>query len=192
MEDAKNNRDVIRKTALRLFSRLGFAQTSVITIAGEAGITKPTLYYYYGSKNALLEAIVAEYGIPLLNLTAKAAVYEHDLVMNLSALFRDLVDYAAGHPEYFRLLVSLYSSAPETPGYDAGNGIRKRLVAKIEDLFERAAADHGNMRNRQKMYAETFFGLIQTWALLIINREVSLTDENRNRLVHQYMHGIFS
>ncbi|MDR1910161.1 MAG: TetR/AcrR family transcriptional regulator [Spirochaetaceae bacterium] len=185
-------RKTILETALRFFSRLGFESTSVLTIVSEAGVTKPALYYYFGSKDALLAAIVADYGLPLLELTGKAAKYEHDLVMNLSNLFREILNFAAAQPDYFRLLVSLYSGAPETAGYEPGNGIRKRLLVILERLFEEAAADHGNMKNRQKTYAETFFGLVQTWALLFINREVKLTAESQHRIIHQYLHGIFS
>jgi TetR/AcrR family transcriptional regulator len=190
-QDSETKKNILA-TALRLFSRLGYESTPVTAIVGETGVTKPTLYYHFGRKHAVLEAIVAEYGVPFLDLTRKAAAYEHDLVLNLTNLFKDMVNFAAANPDYFRLLVSLYSAAPETSGYDAGNGIRKRLVMIIEELFENAAGDHGNMTNRQKTYAETFFGLVQTWALLVINREVTLSDNDRYRIVHQYMHGIFS
>ncbi|MDR2482712.1 MAG: TetR/AcrR family transcriptional regulator, partial [Treponema sp.] len=73
-----------------------------------------------------------------------------------------------------------------------GLELRRSLLAILEELFERAGTDHGNMRGRQKVYAETFLGLLETFGLLTINREVLLDDSLRFRIVHQYMHGIFS
>jgi TetR/AcrR family transcriptional regulator len=192
MEQLPGTRETILQTALRLFSRRGFEATGMQEIALEAGITKPTLYYHFGSKQGLLEAIIADFGVPLLSITETGAKYGHDLVMNLTNLFRDTVEFARNHADFFRLLTSLSLSAPESCAYAVGNSIRKRILALIEALFAEAVQDHGNMRDRQKVYAENFFALIQTWALLVINGEVELTPQNQRQIVHQFMHGIFS
>ncbi|GHT74172.1 hypothetical protein FACS1894124_3660 [Spirochaetia bacterium] len=192
MDTIPGTKEIILKNALSLFSRRGFESTGIQELVNEAGITKPTLYYYFGSKQGLLEAIVTEYGGALLEITRRASQYNHDLVMNLTGLFQDIIQYAFAHPDYFRLMLDLFSSAPETSGYAAGNGLRKALVSIIESLFALASGDHGNMKDRQKMYAETFFGLIETWALLALNGEMELSSHIQYRIVHQYMHGIFS
>ncbi|MBX2796486.1 MAG: TetR/AcrR family transcriptional regulator [Myxococcales bacterium] len=44
--------------ALRLFAHNGYGSTSVRQVAEAAGITKPTLYYHFGSKEGLYRAIV--------------------------------------------------------------------------------------------------------------------------------------
>lgn len=48
------------RTALRLFARKGYTATSVSEIVMAAGVTKPTLYYYYGSKEQLARKLVVE------------------------------------------------------------------------------------------------------------------------------------
>ena len=48
----------IEQAALRLFLLRGFAATSVREITAEVGVTVPTLYYHFGSKDGLLEALV--------------------------------------------------------------------------------------------------------------------------------------
>lgn len=50
----------IFESALRLFSLRGFAATSLREIAEEAHVSKPMIYYYFGSKEALYGAIVQE------------------------------------------------------------------------------------------------------------------------------------
>jgi TetR/AcrR family transcriptional regulator len=48
------------------------------------------------------------------------------------------------------------------------------------------------MKNRQKIYAESFMGLLETWGILGVNNEILIDDPLRYRIIHQYMHGIFS
>jgi TetR/AcrR family transcriptional regulator len=70
--------------------------------------------------------------------------------------------------------------------------LRDDINDRLEKLFNEAAADHGNMKNREKAYSRTFLGVVNAWALLVINREIELNDATLNRVVHQFMHGIFS
>jgi len=46
--------------ALDLFAERGFAGTKIEDVASRAGVTKGTVYLYFGSKEALLEAVVRE------------------------------------------------------------------------------------------------------------------------------------
>ncbi|QEH33572.1 HTH-type transcriptional repressor KstR2 [Aquisphaera giovannonii] len=50
----------LAKAAARLFANQGFDATSVRQIVEAAGVAKPTLYYYFGSKEGLARAIVQE------------------------------------------------------------------------------------------------------------------------------------
>lgn len=53
-------REDILSQATKLFANQGFAKTSVREIVEAAGVTKPTLYYYFGSKGGLFEVLVTE------------------------------------------------------------------------------------------------------------------------------------
>jgi len=57
IEPARSS-DRILQNALELFSRKGYEATSVREICEAAGITKPTLYHFYGSKEGVYRAIV--------------------------------------------------------------------------------------------------------------------------------------
>ncbi|MFP3043381.1 TetR/AcrR family transcriptional regulator [Treponema primitia] len=192
MDEVQNTREHLMDTALALFALRGYEAAGVQEIVTQAGITKPTLYYYFGSKQGLLEAIVAEYGAALLESTRNAAAYNHDLVMNLTGLFRLTIKFAGDKPDFYRLMMSLFSAPPETEAFSAGKELRRNLAGALEELFSAAAKDHGNMKGRQKIYAETFMGLLETFSVLTINNEIKLTDHLSFRIVHQYMHGIFS
>jgi len=55
-----------------------------------------------------------------------------------------------------------------------------------------AAKDHGNMRGRQRAYAATFLGMLNTYIALVLNGYAKLDDDLVRKAVHQFMHGIFS
>ena len=49
-----DNRELILNAALDLFYARGYDAVGVQEIVDRAGVTKPTLYYYFGSKLGLL------------------------------------------------------------------------------------------------------------------------------------------
>lgn len=51
-------RDRLLQAALDVFNRKGYAAASVREIVDAAGVTKPSLYYYFGSKEGLYLAIL--------------------------------------------------------------------------------------------------------------------------------------
>src|SRR3954447_7570742 len=65
----------IARVAARLFATLGYDATSVRTIVEAAGVTKPTLYYHFGSKEGLAQALLT---VPMarLNETLRGIVEE--------------------------------------------------------------------------------------------------------------------
>lgn len=51
-------REYILSVATRLFSESGFANVSIRDICEAAGVTAPTLYYYFGNKDRLFQAVI--------------------------------------------------------------------------------------------------------------------------------------
>src|SRR5438270_2660335 len=48
----------VARVAARLFATQGYDATPVRMIVEAAGVTKPTLYYYFGSKEGLAQAVL--------------------------------------------------------------------------------------------------------------------------------------
>jgi len=59
----EERRGAILDAALRVWARRGFDGTSVAEVAREAGLTKGTLYLYFPSKQALLEATLRRHSL---------------------------------------------------------------------------------------------------------------------------------
>ena len=60
---SETRRTQILEAALRVWVRHGFDGSSVEAIAREAGLAKGTLYLYFPTKDAILEAIVGRYSL---------------------------------------------------------------------------------------------------------------------------------
>lgn len=57
--DGKDTRQRILDIALDLFGQQGYAGTSIADIAGRLGTSKAALYYHFGSKSEIIEALLA-------------------------------------------------------------------------------------------------------------------------------------
>jgi len=57
-QQAEQTRDEVLRTARRLFAEHGYDGTSLQQIAGTMGVTKANVYYYFRTKEALLQALL--------------------------------------------------------------------------------------------------------------------------------------
>jgi TetR/AcrR family transcriptional regulator len=187
-----DNRSNILLCALNLFSSRGYEAVGVQEIVDTAGITKPTLYYYFGSKEGLLEALVEQYFERLYFVIREASAYKGDLPLTLERVVRAHFHFAKENATFYRMQLSMWFSPPESPSFKIISGYNERHYKVIEYLFIQAANDHGNMRDRHKAYASTLLGMINTYIGLSLNGYTELNDDLVYRAVHQFMYGIFS
>jgi AcrR family transcriptional regulator len=80
-----DKREQILSAARRLILRQGLRATSMEAIAAEARVAKPTLYKYFGDKNAVFEAILAELMLELHERFVAALKGEGTVVVRLGA-----------------------------------------------------------------------------------------------------------
>jgi AcrR family transcriptional regulator len=178
--------------ALELFSARGYDAVGIQEIVDAAGVTKPTLYHYFNSKRGLLDALLEVNFNPLIEKTEQTTDYHHDLVLTLEKTAHAYFDYAREHPAFYRLELTMYFASPDSEPNQAVMSYQHRLYQLLEDLFAAAATDHGNMRGRQKLYAATFMGMINTYIGLFLSTGIELDNQLVFQAVHQFMHGIFS
>jgi TetR/AcrR family transcriptional regulator len=187
-----DNRSLILARALQLWSERGYDAVGVQEIVDAAGITKPTLYHYFGSKRGLLDALIEAKSAGLQDALSAAAAYDRNLVMTLEAVVRGYFTFARQNPKFYRMQLGFWFAPPQSEEYAAVLAGNVGQHAAMEQLFEAAALDHGNMRGRQKAYAATFLGTINTYIGLWLNGYAELDDELVRRGVHQFQHGIYS
>lgn len=186
------NQEKILQIGLSLFSERGYDAVGIQEIVDSAGITKPTLYHYYGSKEGLLESILSHYFYFLLDDLQKNAQYQGDVKTNLENIARIYFHFSTTHTKYYRFLLACWFAPPESAAFKAVQRYVQDQQSFLEDIFQQASNDHGNMRGRHKRYASSFLGLINTYIALAYNNFLELDETNVGDLVHQFMHGIFS
>lgn len=187
-----DNRETILEGALQLFAARGYDAVGVQEIVEAAGITKPTLYYYFGSKRGLLDALLQERFASLRSRVEAAADYHRDLPLTLTRLVSTFFALAREQPAFFRLQLTLWFAPPYSEAWQAVAPWHAQQQALLEALFTRAANDHGNMRGRQRAYAATLLGMIHTYIGLALNGYVELDEPLVQQAVHQFQHGIYS
>jgi TetR/AcrR family transcriptional regulator len=187
-----SNRDTLLTCALQLFSTRGYDAVGVQEIVDAAGIQKPTLYHYFGSKAGLLHDLLETNFAPLFAELEKAAQYHHDVKTSLEAVANVYFNFALKNPHFYRMQLALWFGAPDSEPFKAVAGFNQRQQELLEGLFLQAAQDHGNMKDRHQAYAATFLGMINTYAALGMNGLLSLDPPLVYKAVHQFMHGIFS
>jgi AcrR family transcriptional regulator len=97
----------IARTAARLFAEGGYDGTPVSAIVEAAGVTKPTLYYHFRSKEGLAQALLIE---PMARLAATlqgVLATEADPVRALGQMIAAHFDFTREEPDRSRFLFAL-------------------------------------------------------------------------------------
>lgn len=122
--------------ATQLFAQKGYEATSLQDIASAMGVSRPALYHYVRSKEALLEMLVEQVSQGLADVLAELAGRE-DLTptQKLRELTGLLVRQRAQHPAQFRILDQAENVLPEAAGarhIEAKRRILREMTAIIE------------------------------------------------------------
>ena len=175
-----------------MFSARGFDAVGVQEIAEACSLGKPTLYHYFGNKQGLLETIIDEEFSVLRAKVMQAAEYKRDITANLQDLAKAFFEYAKDNRDLYRMQLTMYLSPPENPVHGIVYKYNKELHDILETLFRNAVSDHGNMKGKDRIYAATFMGMINTYIGLYLNGYVEFSEVLVYGIVKQFMHGIFS
>lgn len=189
-------KDRIAARALSLFSARGYDGVGVRELCEAAGITKPSLYHHFGSKEGLLSAILKERFSPFLAQVGRAADYpgDHrgDLAYVLKAALAAFLDSARDEPDFSRLRLSVAFGPPDATSRRLAGPYLDALYATIQATFEAAALEHGNMAGRAGAYAMAFLGLADAYSGRVLSGELRPDEAFLSRSIHYFMHGIFS
>ncbi|MGJ8638957.1 MAG: TetR/AcrR family transcriptional regulator [Opitutaceae bacterium] len=86
-------KDAVLMTANRLFESQGFHATGVDQLAAESGVTKRTIYKYFGSKEGLIEEVLRRHHEGMMSLSRAKVMAVHPVgdarLMACIELYRD-------------------------------------------------------------------------------------------------------
>ncbi|PVU83825.1 TetR/AcrR family transcriptional regulator [Cellulomonas sp. WB94] len=101
----RDTRGSIVDAAVALIADRGFSATSVDDIAAAAGVAKGSIYYNFGSKTALFEAVIVE-GVDRLTAALRASVDGLDGPAAIEAIVTELLVQVQAHPDFAKLVVA--------------------------------------------------------------------------------------
>jgi AcrR family transcriptional regulator len=140
-EVAVRSNDRILMKALGLFSEKGYEATSVREICEAAGVTKPTLYHFYGSKEGVYRAIV-EGALDRFRSDLVRAIHDEGTLRDrLVRTARAYFDAATQDPDLARFVLALIHnpprSAPQTDYLGAYRSVLEGLGAATDAAVAR-------------------------------------------------------
>jgi AcrR family transcriptional regulator len=132
----------ILATALDLFARKGYDATSVREICESAGITKPTLYHFFGSKEGVLQALV-QTGFQQYRAMVNAAMDTPGSYRDrVKVLARAVFQSASSKPLFWRFIHSVIWAPPGTalPQTDGCTQFYDGVVGVLAAAADKAVA----------------------------------------------------
>jgi AcrR family transcriptional regulator len=194
MSDASSEtlRERIFKAGLNAFANQGFVETSVDEIVAAAGTTKPMLYYYFGSKAGLYQAIATD-AFGMLRVSY-AAAQNPDLspLDRLRAFVRADFTSLRDNPELGRFIYRAAFGAPrDAPPIDYWQLFMPNfsIVTQIVEAGQREGLIGPGA---PPMLALPLFGLTSIFTQVHLGGPLGnmLSDENAELVVQLYLRGV--
>jgi len=198
MSDKSDVKQNILESALALFSAKGYEGVAVSELTTAAGITKPTLYYYFGSKEGLFDTVCRENYSRLNRVIADSAVYKanpenyhEDISKALRSLAHAYFSFAFENEAFYRLTMANLYMPCSSAVFEVVRKYHFDQYEIIGKMFQDMANVHGNLIGKDKRLAWSFIGAINAFIGLVWGEEIH--NENVvNEFVHQFMHGIYA
>ncbi len=111
---------------------------------------------------------------------------------SLVSILTRFLDSARSCPDFTRFRLSVSFSPPESEEREAFSPFIDNLYSIMQSFFTAASLDHGNMRGREVPYAASFIGTADTYSGLLLAGTLDPDEQYIRRIVHHFMHGIFS
>lgn len=190
------NKELIMQCAKTLFYAKGYDAVGVQEIVDRAGITKPTLYYYFGSKLGLLKTLLeVSFGDfrAQLHEVAQMDCRIEDVLYRLAQTYYSFFE---NDREFYMLFMALFYSARENEVYQTVHPYVIEFYDMVVGIFDKASDQLGNMNGRQRQFAIGFIGTINHYLILRFEEEGG--DEKKiskgeiEAVVRQFMYGIFT
>ena len=133
----EQTRHLILETALRLFRERGYAETTMRAIAKEAGVAVGNAYYYFDSKEHLIQGFYDRSQTALREASAPILEHEQDFAARLRGVMHTGIDVNA---PYHSFAATFFKTAAEpssplspfssesSPARDAAIGIFREVI----------------------------------------------------------------
>ena len=139
-EHDEHVRTRLLNAAVRVFDRKGYAAASVREVAEIAGVTKPAVYYHFGSKEGLLLAILHQAERQLTRTLEQAVLRPGSARDRILALCEDVYALFGQHVPLARVAHAVFLGPPDgAPPFDV-TVFEVKFRRAIESIVEAGVA----------------------------------------------------
>jgi AcrR family transcriptional regulator len=186
----KTRRQIL-EAALRLFAAHGYAGTSTQAIIVASRVSKPVLYYHFGSKEGLFRVIVDEAENQLLATILKSKAGTPDVRSQLEDVCAAMFQFARENPSLIGLALELSSASRRCSS-------RKQCLGKISQWHSivgtimEQGMNEGLLRKQfsKEELAVGFCGLIRSYILHFLSHpQWPLNRSMAERVVSLFLNG---
>lgn len=180
-----NTQGKIFRAAASLFAEKGYNGVSMREISERTGLSKPTIYYYFGNKEGIYTSLVStslNYNVEMFQKIQEKNISIKQKIVELVKLrFRQVLDY----PDLAKFFVSLINGTEKLPFLEdlieEANQRRKMLVDLI---YEGIRAGEFGSSAKPELATEIFVGSLTHFIQKQLNTpEIILTDELAEEMV---------
>jgi len=160
--NTERTRQKILDAALCQFAAHGYAGASTQAIIEASQVTKPVLYYHFGSKAGLFRAVVDRAENQLLELISRIKGDVENTPKRLVEICAAMFQFACDRPEVMSLAVDLLLQAKEQgPPHKHCFGKAQKRIAVIQDVMKQGQIENA-LRNQfdSRLLAVSFLGMI--------------------------------
>jgi AcrR family transcriptional regulator len=149
----EQTRAQILETALQLFRERGYEETTMRAIAEAAGVAVGNAYYYFRSKEHLIQAFYERSHDEHLQACRDLLAKETDLRARLHGVLRAKIDTSM---PYHRFSAVLFKSAadpksPLNPFSSESSALRERVTQLFAEVLEGSRTRIGNAKLREEL-----------------------------------------
>lgn len=195
----KNSKEAILKCALGLFAEKGYEAVSPNEIVEKVGITKPTLYYFFGSKEGLFDELLKMNYSKLDELLTESCKYnpnsehyEKDVYPVLLRIVNTFFDFARENVAFYLMILSMSFVPPSSKSAAISEQYHKNHYLLIEQTFYDISSVHPNLKGKERISSWHFIAMINAQIGFWYRGYGSLDEEVARSIVTGFMHGIFS
>jgi AcrR family transcriptional regulator len=131
---------LILDVAGRVFASAGYESAPMDEIAEQAGVSKPMLYTYFGSKEGLYLAYIERAGGELLERLVSAAPVDDQSSAGLRARITEFLAFVEEHADGWRVLFREVAST--RPFAEHVAGLRERIAEAIGRMIDSSRLGH--------------------------------------------------
>jgi AcrR family transcriptional regulator len=179
----------IARSAAKLFAERGYDATSVREIVEAAGVAKPTLYYYFRSKEGLAQALLT---VPLAGLVTtlrQQVTTEADPIRCMQRVLGAHYDFCRDDPDRARFIYGLLFGPMRSEVAGELEPFKADLASWTEAAVRRLAEAGLISRDRLDACCAAFRGLIVISTLDYLFGDKPLGQDLAIRQVHDVLHG---